>query len=846
MTRPGPLLLATFLAAPALAAPPPDPAVAVAVAVPATASRVADGTAGLNEETWQTVPAVADFVQREPAEGGAPSQRTEFRIAYDASRLYVKVRAFDSDPDRIVGFLSRRDADSPADWIRVLIDSYHDKRTAYEFAVNPSGVKQDRYWYNDNNRDDSWDAVWDVDVARDALGWTAEFRIPFSQLRFNPRESNTFGLAVSRQIARLAETSTWPLLARSAPGYVSSFGELRGLSMMQSPKRLEAAPYTLAGFTNQPTGGNPLLKASAPSGAVGADIKYALTPGLTLTATINPDFGQVEADPAVVNLSAFETFFSERRPFFVEGSGNFRYETDCDGDCSGLFYSRRIGRAPQGAGDLPGGDDTYTDSPLQSTILGAAKLTGRVGRFSVGVLHAVTQQEAATVLAGGLRSRHAVEPLTDYSVGRVRREFANQSSLGVIFTATNRRLPSAIDFLPGSAYASGIDGDWRFKGDYSLKGYLAGSSIQGSPEAVTRIQENSRHYFQRPGSPVALDGARTSLRGGAGQIMIQKIAGQRVRGNFIVGFKSPGYDTNDLGFMRRADQRSMNSWLQIRSDTPSRWIRTRNINFNQWAQWNSSGDRLNSGQNVNSHWTFVNNWRTGGGFNMNQDIVDDRVTRGGPAAIVEGMRSAWYYMATDDRRPVAFFYDGGLGRNGRGGGYHDIMPGVTLRPMSALHINAQLRFSRRIDDSQWVDTVTDTADRSIFAHLEQTTVSLTGRINYTVTPDLSIQIYAAPFLSGGDYSGFKQLAAPREADYDLRYAPFAYEDNPDFNYRSFRTTNVLRWEYKPGSTLFVVWQQAREETVETGDFRFGQNFADMFRAPGRNVFLVKLAYWLNY
>jgi hypothetical protein len=845
MARPCALLIALLLATSVQAAPPAATAVAIAVAVPATASRVPDGSAGLDEETWQSVPPIADFVQREPEEGGTPSQRTEFRIAYDASTLYVNVRAFDSEPDKIVGYLSRRDADSPADWLRVLIDSYHDKRTAYEFAVNPSGVKQDRYWYNDNSRDDSWDAVWDVEVVRDALGWTAEFRIPFSQLRFNPRESNTFGLAVSRQIARLAETSTWPLLARSAPGYVSSFGELSGLAMMQSPKRLEASPYTLGGFTRQPTDGNPLVKASAPSGAIGADIKYALTPGLTLTATINPDFGQVEADPAVVNLSAFETFFSERRPFFVEGSGNFRYETDCDGDCSGLFYSRRIGRAPQGAGDLPDGDDTYTDSPLQSTILGAAKLTGRAGRFSMGVLHAVTQPEEASVLIDGARSTHPVEPLTNYSVGRLRREFADQSSFGFIFTATNRRLPREIDFLPGSAYTGGIDGDWRFKTYYGLKGYLAGSSVQGSSEAITRIQENSRHYFQRPGSPVALDESRTSLRGAAGQIMFQKIAGQRVRGNFIVGFKTPGYDTSDLGFMRRADQRTVNGWVQIRSDKPSRLIRTKNVNFNYWSKWNSNGDRLENGGNINSHWTFVNNWRVGGGFNVNDDVVDDRVTRGGPAALVEGRTSAWYYMATDERRAVTFFYDGGWGSNRRGGGYHDIMPGVTLRPLAALHINAQLRYSRNTEDSQWVDTVTDAVDRSIFAHLKQTTVSLTGRINYTVTPDLSIQIYAAPFLSGGDYSGFKQLGEPL-ADYSRRYSPFDYDDNPDFNYRSFRTTNVLRWEYKPGSTLFVVWQQAREETVETGEFRLGQNLGDLFRAPGRNVFLVKLAYWLNY
>jgi hypothetical protein len=850
MARLIPLFVSLVVSAPALAAADGRTAVAVPVSAQ-TAVRIGGAHGDLSEEMWRTAPAISDFVQRDPAEGGEPSQRTEFRVAFDASTLYVKVRAFDSEPDKIVGYLTRRDADSPSDWIRVLIDSYHDRRTAYEFAVNPSAVKQDRYWFNDGNRDDSWDAVWDVSVTRDPLGWSAEFRIPFSQLRFTPGDAKTFGLAVSRQIGRLNETSTWPLLPRSATGYVSQFGDLAGLSMTQSPKRLEIVPYSVANLTNQPTGGNPLVKGSAPSGAFGADLKYALTPGLTLTTTINPDFGQVEADPAVVNLSAFETFFSERRPFFVEGSGNFRFDTDCnDGDCSGLFYSRRIGRSPQGRGDLPSGDEIFVDAPLQTTILGAAKLTGRVGRFSIGAMHAVTQQELGSVLAGPVRSRQPVEPLTDYSVGRVRREFADQSSVGFIVTATNRQVPSTLSFLANNAYTGGIDADWRFKSRYSLKGYWAASAIQGSPEAIDRIQENSRHYFQRPASPVPLDPTRTSLAGDAGQLAFAKIGGQRVRFNFNAGFKSPGYDTNDVGFMRRADQRTMSAWVQLRSDKPNRWFRSRMINFNQNANWNSSGDRLWSGQNVNSHATFANNWSVGGGYNFQEYGIDDRVTRGGPSAIMEGYKEAWYYVNSDNRRAVSFNYNGGGGSDLHGSSWFDVVPGFGFRPMSALQITASVRYSRNVTDAQWVNTVTDTADRSIFAHLNQTTVSLTGRVNYTVTPTLSLQLYAAPFVSGGGYSNFKQLIDGRNTDYARRYAPFSYDTDaygiPDFNYRSFRTTNVMRWEYKPGSTLFAVWQQSREDTAAIGDFRFGRDFGNVFRTPARNVFLVKLAYWLNY
>ena len=339
------LLLA---AAAALPAAPAD-----AVAVP---TKIVHTTGSVTEDVWRDALPIDAFVQREPEEGGRPSQRTEFRVAYDTTTLFVQVHAFDTDAAHLVGYLTRRDDDSPSDWIRVLIDSYHDHRTAYEFAVNPAGVKQDRYWFNDTEKDDSWDAVWDVKVSRQTDGWTAEFRIPFSQIRFNPGDTLTFGFAVSRSIGRLNETSTWPLLARSATGYVSSFGELAGLSMRGSPKKLELVPYVVSSVTRQRPEDNPLVVPNAGEAAVGLDAKYALTPGLTLTTTFNPDFGQVEADPAVVNLTAFETFFNERRPFFVEGSGMFKFDSDCwNGPCS-MFYTRRVGRAPQGTDVLPNGD----------------------------------------------------------------------------------------------------------------------------------------------------------------------------------------------------------------------------------------------------------------------------------------------------------------------------------------------------------------------------------------------------------------------------------------------------------------------------------------------------------
>jgi hypothetical protein len=823
---------------------------AAAETVPPSAIAVR-AVAALSEEFWQSVPATDAFVQREPEEGGVPSQRTEFRVAYDATTLFVKVRAFDTDAGHIVSYLTRRDTDSPSDWIRVLVDSYHDKRTAYEFSVNPAGVKFDRYWYNDNNRDDSWDAVWDVKVARDADGWTAEFRIPFSQVRFNPRESIVFGFAVSRQIGRLNQTATWPLLARSANGYVSSFGELGGLSMGASPKRLELAPYAVSNLTRQRPDGNPLVSSSAQEIAIGLDAKYAVTPGLTLTATVNPDFGQVEADPAVVNLSAFETFFSERRPFFVEGSGTFNFDADCwNGPCS-LFYSRRVGRAPHGTNNLPDGDDVHTSYPTQSTILGAAKLTGRVGKFSVGAMYAVTQEETADIVDGVVRTQQAVEPTTSYAIGRARREFADQSSIGVMMTATNRRLPGTLQFLPNSAYSGGVDFDARFRKFYSLTGYFAASRVNGDPSAIEAIQEDSRHYYQRPdATSFAVDPTRAALSGTSGRIGLNKIGGQRLRFMSQVGFKSPGFDLNDAGFLRRADERWLLNWLQIRSDVPNRWVRSRNLNVNAFSVWNSDGDRLVTGGNVNGSVTFVNNWQAGGGIATNRLTLDDRETRGGPVVYQEGFDNFWSWFNSDNRRRVSANVFLGAGRNGVGSFFAEQEASLTFRPMSSLTITSGIQVNRALNDSQWTGLVTDTANHYVFGRINQTTVALAQRVNFTMTPNLSLQLYAEPFVSGGEYGAFKQLIDGRNRDYGQRYAPFAYDlaanGNPDFNVKSFRTTNVLRWEYKPGSTLFVVWQQARENDAVPGGFRFGRDVHDIFGVPPKNVFLVKLAYWVNY
>jgi hypothetical protein len=819
-----------------------------AMAVPANTPVVLDGLA--TEPFWEQAPTITQFVQREPTEGAEPSFKTEGRIAYDSTALYVMMRAFDPEPNRIVGLLTRRDQESPSDWLKVDIDSYFDKRSAYEFAVNAAGVKRDRYYFNDGNGDDSWDAVWEVKVGRDADGWHAEFRIPFSQLRFNNTTGGPVGFAMIREIGRLNETSTWPLLARSGNGFVSQFGEITGLRMSGAPKRFEILPYTVGKVETQPIeAGNNLAKSPDAGASMGLDVKYAVRPGLTLTATANPDFGQVEADPAVVNLDAFETFFPERRPFFIEGSGTFRFDVDCnDGECTGLFYSRRIGRAPQGAPDV--GENEFAKGSDAATIMGAAKLTGRVGRFSVGALSAVTAHEDALVAgANGLNRRsQAVEPATAYTVGRARREFRNQSSLGFMVTSTNRQLPSELSFLASDAVTGGVDYNWRLSQKYDISGYWAGSHVAGSTEAIERLQENNVHAFQRPDAThVELDPLATTLGGHAGSMAFSKIGGERTRFNTNFGYKSPGFDMNDLGFQRRADEKSFGNWLQWRRPTPGRFVRNYNLNLNQWTGWNFDGDRLYAGGNVNMHWAWANNYSSGFGVNFNASPFRDRVTRGGPGVLGNSSWSLWYYGNADNRRAIYPSYNGYHERDGQGTTRHNIGPSLNWRPSSAATLSLGIRYSINNDDAQWVENVTDAQDHEhyVFGRIEQRTMALTARFNYTLTPDLSIQTYAEPFVSAGAYTNFRELADGRAKSYGDRYSPYAYGGSPDFNYRSFRTTNVLRWEYRPGSTLFVVWQQGRQDVAPQGAFDFSRDFGGVFSTPARNVFLVKLSYWLN-
>ena len=828
----------------------------------------------LDDAAWRRASVATGFVQFEPTEGDPASERTEARVLYGDGAIYVGIRAYDSSPDSIVGQLSRRDQVGYSDLVGVVIDSYFDKRTAFHFMVNPVGVKADLYRFDDVQEDDSWDAVWDVAVTTDDQGWTAEFRIPYSQLRFRSVEEQTWGINFVRAIARRQEQSVWAPISRQDGGIVSRFGELTGLRNLDAPSRMEVMPYSLARLERAPGDpANPFYRGNATMGTVGADVKYGVTSDLTLDVTINPDFGQVEADPAQVNLSAFESFYPERRPFFVEGSGIFNFGLalgDGDDANESLFYSRRIGRTPQGRAD-PG--DGWVDAGDQTTILGAWKLSGKTADgWSIGALHAVTQEERATVAPlSGDRYQEAIEPFTNYGMLRVQKDFREgRSALGMVATAVNRNeeVANALD-LRREAYAGGVDFRHRFADDeWIVNGYLIGSHVRGSEEAIARTQRSSTHYFQRPDAGhVTFDPTRTSLSGASASFSLSKIAGGFWRLGTGGQLRTPGFETNDAGYIRETDYAIQFVYAGYDHSTAQGPFNRWRLNANAWWGWDFDGNRVSLGGNLNGSAQLRNFWFVYGGLNKDTGGYSSGMLRGGPLFKREGRLNFWSGMSSDSRKPV----QGSVNAFGSFADASDawslgLSPSLRIRPSgrATFSVGSFIQWNR--PDAQWVDRLDLTEPQYVFAAMDQTTVGLTGRLDFAFTPTLTLQLYAQPFVSAGTYTGFKAVADPTAERYADRFRPldgrsdggtyFADVDRdgtedsfdiPDFDFKQFRSNAVLRWEYRPGSTLFVVWSQGRDHFDETGSFAFRDGVSALFGpdAEYQDVFMVKLSYWLG-
>ncbi|HEX8691374.1 MAG TPA: DUF5916 domain-containing protein [Longimicrobium sp.] len=811
----------------------------------------------LDEAAWATAPAATDFVQQSPNAGQPATERTEARVLFTADAIYVGMRMYDSRPDSILGQLTRRDQGSTSDGARVFIDSYNDKRTAFVFGLNPKGVKDDFLRFDDGSGIDfGWDAVWDGAAQTDSAGWVAEFRIPLSQLRFNASTVNgggRWGVNFRRYIARRAETAFWSPVPPNASGFVSLFGELEGLTGLRQSGRLEILPYTSARVSHPlPAPGNPFVESNDFVGSAGADLKAGLPGGLTLSATINPDFGQVEADPAVVNLSAFESFFEERRPFFVEGSDIFQFGQLNSFNTYGFtqfFYSRRVGRQPQGGVGVDG--VLFADAPDATTILGAAKVSGKAGPWSIGVMDALTQREEARYLAeGDLRGEFPVEPLTNYVVGRVRRDFGRGATVvGALFTGVNRDMAGGEfdPFLRSSAYALGVDGQhaWHNR-EWALSGYYARSLVNGSAAAITRAQNSSARYFARPDADhVELDPARTSLGGHVAGAALShtgswdgSVAWQEV---------GPGFETNDIGFMTRADYRALSTFAGRRMNRPGRLFRSYSFYGYTNHTWNFDGDPIYASYNAGANATLKSLWGFGLGGGYSPEYVNDRLTRGGPLGMVP---SQWRINAnafTDSRKPVSLSLNLGYREDTSGEFDRSVFLGVSYRPSSSVQVSLEPSFVRQRDTDQWIATTDDPAAtatfgrRYTFASVDNTEFAVGTRVDWTFSPTLSLQMFAQPFVSDNDFFGYKTLRRARSFEFD----PAAVAQEDDFKFLSLRGSAVLRWEYRPGSTLFFVWQQDRSGVDDEVGFSFRDDLDGVFGQRASNVFLIKATYWLN-
>ena len=837
----------------------------------------------LDEPAWQTATPGTQFSQSYPNAGQPPTQRTEVRVLYDDAALYVGVRLFDTHPDSIAAQLARRDASGIySDWVHVIIDSYYDRRTAFRFTVNPMGVKKDVYTSNDGSEDINWDAVWEVETRVDAEGWAAEYRIPFSQLRFGTSASaeRRWGFQVMRDIARNNERASFARWVPQEAGFVSRFGDLTGLVDIPNPSRLEIMPYVSSKLTSAPGDKlNPFYESKRFEPSVGGDLRWGIPGGLTLTATVNPDFGQVEVDPAVVNLSAFETFFPEKRPFFLEGSdvfsfGQVRRNNDYGGQT--FLYSRRIGRTPQ---RYPGGSGVaYFDAPEQTTIAGAAKVTGKRGPWTIGVMDAVTPEEKARIVTvGGEREETPVEPMSNYFAGRLRRDLrAGNTVVGAMVTHTARKLEGETfdNILPGNAAFAGLDFEHRWGNrEWTISGFTSASRVAGSKAVIGNVQRSSIRYYQRPDADyLEVDPEATSLTGYLSSVALSKTG----KTDFSLSLRdaSPGFEINDFGFHGRMDYRSVSTFIGNQSFVPVKMLRSWSRYLYTNHTWNYGGTSIFQSLGTGLNASFKNFWHVSLGAGFNPEYYNDRLTRGGPVALTRRGWNGNAYVSSDSRKPVVFdgnFFGSGSasGAWSRGGGLS-----VNARPTSSLSVRFGPQLSANYSVSQYVRGVDDAlatetyGRRFVFADLNQTTLSLDTRVEWTLSPTLSLQTYVQPFVSTGRYSEFKEFAEPRTLDF-LVYgkdagtitrsnegvftvdpdgsapAPSFTFGDPTFNIRSLRGNAVLRWEYRPGSALYFVWQQQRSDFQPIGDFELGRDVGAIFRTVPTNIFLLKATYWFN-
>ncbi|MEM8762163.1 MAG: DUF5916 domain-containing protein [Bacteroidota bacterium] len=833
----------------------------------------------LNDLAWNLVDWTGDYIELEPDENTPPSYQTKFKIVYDSKFLYIGVRCYDAEPDQIVRRLSRRDG-FDGDWVEFNIDSYHDKRTAFSFTVTAAGVKGDEFISNNgSNWDGSWNPIWYTKTRVDDEGWTAELKIPLSQLKFSGADDQVWGLQSTRRFFRAEERSLWQRKPIDQPGWVSEFGELHGLKKLEPQKQLEIQPYTVTSAeTYEAEDGNPFRDGNENDLTVGLDAKIGITNDLTLDLTVNPDFGQVEADPSAIALDGFQIFFREQRPFFVENKNIFDFNISRSraGNTFGfdnVFYSRRIGRSPQGSADS--GDDEFVDQPDNTPIIGAAKFSGKTqDGWALGVLESVTSKRYATIVNGDTdeERREVVEPLTNYVVARVQKDFNERNSyIGAIATSTNRdNLTEQLDFLHRSAFTGGVDFQHQWNNrDWFVGGNIIMSRVQGSPEAIQNTQESIAHLFQRVDADyLQVDEERTSLTGTAGNVQIGKIGNGHWRFESGGTWRSPELELNDIGFQRQSDDIRHYTWIGYRTLKPDSTFRQVGINYNHWSAWDFGGNHNLFQLNTNTWQSWKNNWFSNIGFNYFPVLNDNFALRGGPRLRRSQQMSFWNSIRTDNRKKLRFnfFHRGTRALDDSLESYY-VEAGFVYQPINAIRVSAFPSLSINNDKLQYIDNFDDVngTPRYLNGEIQQRTLSMSFRFNYTINPNLTIQYWGQPFISRGRYSNFKHVTDATAQRFDNRFISYSEDqlslvddvynvdergsgttdfsfDNPDFSFVQFRSNLVLRWEYIPGSEIFLVWSQDVSQSGDPSQGLLTSLGDNIFGETPQNIFLLKATY----
>jgi hypothetical protein len=864
-----PLCLALLVTAgPAAAQPPaggpvtPPPMNAVRLTGPVTV----DGR--LDEAAWQGPPAATRLLQSDPVEGAAATESTWVWIAWDDEALYVAARMFDACPDSMIAQLVRRDVSTPSDRFMVFVDPFRDKRSGYYFAVNVAGVLYDGTLFNDGWDESSWDGVWEGRAQRGPDAWTCEIRVPFSQLRFRRGAEQVWGINFARRLGRRNEADYLVYPPKQASGFVSRFPELHGIRNGHHAPSLELLPYVTGKadyLAHAP--GDPFNDGSRYTPGLGVDLRRSVGNSLTLNATVNPDFGQVEVDPAVVNLSDVETYFSEKRPFFTENARVFGFGNEGASDYWGFnwseptfFYTRRVGRAPQGR--LPY-DADFGDPSLATHILGAAKLTGKLRPdLNFGTMHAVTRRETGDYERDGLRSTMELEPLTYYGVARALNERpGGYNGLGAMTTLVQRRFDGdeSEAVLNEQSLMAGLDG-WHFldRGKkWVLSGYAALSRVAGTRERMLAVQQGPLHYLQRPDAThLGVDSSATSLTGYVGRLWLNKQQGDFFS-NSAVGVISPGFDVNDMGYQARADVVNAHSGAGYKWVKPNAWRKYAHVLAAGWGGWDFGGNLTSAGLYTSSHVNLANDYEIDASASFSPATVRNRLTRGGPRMLSRPGAGLDWTLATDARRPRVYTLSLGGGTTPATNSFSSYVGvAVEWKPVPNLSVQLGPEVDRNVDDAQYVATVAASGDvpadfggcHYVFARLDQTTVLANVRLNVSFTPSLSLQTYLQPLISAGRYTDFKELARARSYDF-IHYAspaeaPGAPGD-PSFNFKSLRGNAVLRWEYRPGSVLYLVWTQERTDFEPDGELRFRPSTRRLLDAEANDVFMVKATYYLD-